>query len=355
MAFGFLMVRPAASLGKLWRNLTGIEQLRETITALKTRLEILQSENGALQSDNSTLQTENGALRSENDMLRSRAQSQTWVPPGHYYSPLVDASDEIVVRHLSKGIGDLTCAEDLSIDTAGLLVWFERISRYYPDLPFAAKKSTGLRYYYDNPAFTIADATAYFGFLRELKPAKLIEVGSGYSSCLAMDTNDLFLAGRMDLTLLDPYPDTLLRLMDEDDPYRTKIIASCVQDAPLSLFSGLEADDVLFIDSSHVAKMASDVNTYFFRIFPILKPGVVIHIHDIFYPFEYGADWIQVENRSWNEAYMLRAFLQYNSRFEILYFSHFADLRFGELIRQALPESLRDYGSSGGSIWLRKR
>ncbi len=89
---------------------------------------------------------------------------------------------------------------------------------------------------------------------------------------------------------------------------------------------------------------------YLFRIFPALNPGVVIHVHDIPYPFEYGPDWIEQENRSWNEAHALRAFLRYNRRFEVIYFNHYMLRKHPELLART-PLCLRN---CGGSLWLRK-
>ena len=88
------------------------------------------------------------------------------------------------------------------------------------------------------------------------------------------------------------------------------------------LFRELHAGDVLFVDSTHVAKVGSDVNHIFFEILPILQPGVVVHFHDIMYPFEYEPKWIYT-GVAWNEAYMLRAFLMFNPTFKILLFNSF--------------------------------
>ena len=131
-----------------------------------------------------------------------------------------------------------------------------------------------------------------------------------------MDTNDHFLNGEVELTIIDPDPSVLLSRLSEMDPYRSIIQQSPLQDAALSLFTSLEENDILFIDSSHVAKTGSDVSDYLFRILPALAPSVLIHIHDIFFPFEWG-------NRSWNEAYLLRAVLQYGNAFKILFWNDF--------------------------------
>lgn len=277
----------------------------------------------------------------------------TWVPPGHYYSPIADPSDKHVKRILdSQPTAELPKNTGIELDEDEILEWLHRIGEHYARLPFSAEKVDPYRYYYENPAFSYGDAAVYFGMLLQLRPKRVVEIGIGHSSCLAMDTNDYFLNGGAELTFIDPYPETINRLLQESDPYRTRIIPEAVQDVDISVFGTLEANDILFIDSSHVLKIGSDVNHYLFNILPILAPGVVVHIHDIPYPFEYDADWIRRENRSWNEAYAIRAFLQYNSAFKIIYFNHFVYRRYTEALRVHLPNALRDCGAS---LWLQRR
>ena len=96
-------------------------------------------------------------------------------------------------------------------------------------------------------------------------------------------------------TFIDPYPDLIISLIKENDKDNIKIIPSRLQDFDLREIETLESRDILFIDSTHVSKVNSDVNHIFFNIIPHLSPGVYIHIHDIFYPFEYPKDWIMRE------------------------------------------------------------
>ena len=116
----------------------------------------------------------------------------------------------------------------------------------------------------------------------------------------------------------------------------------------LSVFDALSANDILFVDSTHVSKTGSDVNHLFFEILPRLASGVLVHLHDIFFPFEYPQDWV-LGGRSWNEIYMLRAFLQYNNAFRIVFMNtfleHFHESRFAD----RMPLCLKN---RGGSIWL---
>lgn len=284
--------------------------------------------------------------------LTLNRREQTWVPSGHFYSPLVNPTDPHVRRILddhSQSV--LTPDESLQIDDAAILETFAKIVDFSTAMPFGADKVPGWRFYLNNPAFAYGDALAYFGILLDRVPRRVIEIGSGYSSCLLMDTNDWFFGGSIHFTMIEPYPDVLRDLLDESDPYWANLLVSDLQNVPTERFRELQANDILFIDSSHVGKMASDVNDYLFRILPALNPGVLIHIHDIPYPFEYGPAWIDTENRSWNEAYLLRAFLQYNHAFRIIYFSHYMVRMHTQRVIEHLP--LAKF-NGGASIWLEK-
>ncbi len=123
-----------------------------------------------------------------------------------------------------------------------------------------------------------------------------------------------------------------------------------VEDVPQNEFNVLTANDVLFIDSSHVLKIGSDLSKLFYTVLPQLKAGVIVHIHDIFWPFEYPEEMIR-EGRFWNEIYFIRSFLQFNDSFEILYFSSFIESQYPDVLKASLP----NYSEfSGASLWLRR-
>ncbi|MGQ0431989.1 MAG: class I SAM-dependent methyltransferase, partial [Microthrixaceae bacterium] len=127
-------------------------------------------------------------------------------------------------------------------------------------------------------------------------------------------------------------------------------LAKPVQEVDLSVFRELEAGDILFLDTSHVSRFGSDVNDLFVRVIPSVAPGVLIHIHDIFWPFDFPLEWLE-EGRAWNEAYVLRSFLQFNDSFEILLWNDWLATHHRELIAAELPRMLE---APGGSIWLRR-
>ena len=270
--------------------------------------------------------------------------------PGSYYSPVPDR-EEVKARadELFDGNTDLGPGIRLRADEQKKLL--DELATYYEEFDWSEKPGIGRRFYVPNIFFEIGDAIVLYAMLRRFRPKQVIEVGSGFSSALMLDTNDLFLGGSVHFTFIEPNAERLCSLLTSEDRGRVQLLEKPVQQVAAQVFSSLESNDVLFIDSSHVAKVGSDVNYLFFKILPLLKPGVLIHIHDIMWPFEYPLEWI-MEGRSWNEAYILRAFLQYNEAFDILLFNSYLGHTHRKVLTERMPRFLEN---TGGSLWLRKR
>ena len=145
--------------------------------------------------------------------------------------------------------------------------------------------------------------------------------------------------------------------MTPRDLERHEIIERPVQAIDLSVFEELGSNDILFIDSTHVLKAGSDVAFELFEILPRLRRGVIVHFHDMFWPFEYPTRWIFDLQYSWNELYAVRAFLAFNHEFDILFFNDYLCVKHADLIRTAdLPDYLKIIQRScGGGLWLRRR
>ncbi|MCC6447740.1 MAG: class I SAM-dependent methyltransferase [Chitinophagaceae bacterium] len=218
---------------------------------------------------------------------------------------------------------------------------------FLPDFPFY--NGTNLRYKLPNNFFGRGDALSLFLIFMQYSPKRVVEIGSGYSSAAMMDYNELFFNSSIYLDFIEPYPERLKSLLTKDSANIT-IHQQFVQDIPLQFFDKLEANDILFIDSSHVSKIGSDVNYLFFEVLPRLKKGVLVHIHDISYPFEYSKDWVDY-GIYWNEAYLLRAFLSFNNTFQIILWNDFLRKRKSAEIK-AIHSNYENIG--GGSIWLKK-
>ncbi|HEV8538837.1 MAG TPA: class I SAM-dependent methyltransferase [Bacteroidota bacterium] len=270
-------------------------------------------------------------------------------PPGHYYSPIpslrdIRRSDARIFEEKPNNIPGI----DLNTDVQ--LQLFDDLSKWYETLPFKEHKTDGLRYFYENSFFSYADAIILFCMIRHLHPRRIIEVGSGFSSCVMLDTNELFFDNEISCSFIEPYPERLISLITPQDHGRVTILPRRVQDVDLKLFATLQPNDILFIDSSHVSKIDSDVNHLVFNILPAIASGVHIHFHDILYPFEYSRQWVY-SGLFWNESYLLRAFLQYNTSFKITLFNSYLAQFYREELLNRMPLCLRN---TGGSIWLQK-
>ena len=178
-----------------------------------------------------------------------------------------------------------------------------------------------------------------------------MEVGSGYSSAVILDTLDVFGEVETEVTFIDPYPERLQSILRADDEEKTEVLAERVQDVEPERFQQLRRGDLLFIDSSHVLKVGSDLHYLMFEIMPHLPVGVHMHFHDVFYPFEYPVEWLKM-GRYWNELYMLRCFLAGNQQWQITLFNDFVNKEFGEYIEEKMPLCRRNFG---GSLYLTKR
>lgn len=270
-------------------------------------------------------------------------------PNGHFYSPVTDPAE------LEQRLAQLypTAPEAPGIDfndfahTELLGTVFPPLLRDY-DYPEEGSSDCELtRFYTRNSQFSWLDSRALFALMRHWQPRRVIEVGSGYSSLLMADVNRRFLGSRSRITCIEPYPRPFLSSPESG----IDLIAQKVQDVEIAEFAQLEANDLLFIDSSHVCKTGSDVTYLYLQVLPRLKRGVRVHVHDIFLPCEYPVDWVIGQNRSWNEQYLLQAMLMFSTRFRVLLGANYAQLRFPQLVARALAHP-RGIGYGGGSFYF---
>jgi predicted O-methyltransferase YrrM len=218
------------------------------------------------------------------------------------------------------------------------------------DVPQDSKDPTV--YCWNNNFWNNADALVQYGLMRGRQPRRVVEVGCGWSSLLlarALRQNESAGGSRTEVVQIEPYPRKEI-MASLPEHWRQHV--SILQRAPFSIFEDLAAGDVLFYDGSHCAKVASDVNWFFFQVLPRLASGVLIHLHDVFFPRQYPEHWIFERGQTWNEQFVLQAFLMHNERYRVeicnsyLFDKHAAILK--ELYRGVQP-------AHGVSIWLRKR
>ena len=280
-------------------------------------------------------------------------------PPGDFYSPLLDIRE---VNAQAKKLFENSICEipGISLNQEKQFQLLQEFAELYDECPFPEAHVPGTRYHFNNEYFSYGDGIALYSFLRYWRPTRIIEIGSGFSSAAMLDVNERFFGGSIKCTFIEPYPERLQGLMTADDKMRHTVLAKKVQDVDLEVFDTLKENDILFVDSSHVAKTGSDVCHIFSNILPRLRQGVFIHFHDITWPFEYPRNWIET-GLLWNEAYFLKAFLQYNSIFQIVYFCSFIEAVGRDLLVKAMPLALKTATQTGSlvtpsnsSIWLKK-
>jgi predicted O-methyltransferase YrrM len=274
-------------------------------------------------------------------------QRRGWhLQPNHYYWPLNDVhflrehDDLWHDRGLPAGIdweldGQVEFARELAVAYAELADVAER--------PAAVDMSSEITFV--NGSFSGADACAYYGIVRKLQPRRVVEIGGGWSTIFlahALGRNDRPAA----VTLIEPEPDhrLLARIPRDWDVQR-----SLLQFADLAVFERLQAGDICFYDGSHVARTASDVNWFFFEVLPRLAPGVMVHVHDIYWPDDYHDQWIYGDGLSWNEQYVLQAFLMHNDTYRVRLANHLLCR-----VRQDDVRSIYPTWPDGGSVWLEK-
>ncbi len=228
----------------------------------------------------------------------------------HYYEPLFNPA------HLKKPLNRNRFLPGIDLNVSEQLAILSKFN-YNKELEsFPVEPTHNLEYYYKNSKFRTGDAEYLYNIIRHYKPKKIIEIGSGFSTLMAI--NAINKNKREDKNYecryicIEPYEMRRFEKLDIE-LHRTR-----VEEEGKSLFEQLEANDLLFIDSSHVIRPQGDVLCEYLEILPILNSGVIVHIHDIYTPENYPNDWLKKEVRFWNEQYLLEAFLSLNKEYRII-------------------------------------
>lgn len=272
-----------------------------------------------------------------------------WNEPGHYYSPLpsradIDREAERALRHGHHWPPGVDMRTDAQASFAHALL------EHFDTTDIVDERTPGRRYFAHNDFYPFGDALVLDFVLRRARPRRVIEVGSGFSSAALLDTLERHVDVATECTFVEPHPQRLESLLTAADRARHRVLVQQVQDVPLAEFEVLRANDVLLIDSSHVAKAGSDVNFLFLEVLPRLASGVLIHVHDVIWPFTYPRPWLE-EGRSWNEAHLLHAFLAFNSAFAIEFWAGYVMTLELAQLRVRAPRLANALGSA---LWLRR-
>jgi predicted O-methyltransferase YrrM len=283
----------------------------------------------------------------------SQVTQELYYPPGHFYSPIVDREE--ANQHISEIEARPTpqMIQGIAIDRAEMVRTWHKLLPLIASSPFKERPSGCFRYAFENPYYSWGDGNVLQAMIRLCLPKRIMEIGSGWSSICMIETINHFLDGSCELTCIEAHPKRLRDLLGSEarQPNLT-IWESRVQQVPVEAFDRLETGDILFIDSSHVLRTGSDVCHELVEILPRLSSGVIVHIHDIFWPFEYPRRWAVDENRSWNELYAVRLFLTQNDCWNVIMFNSFMAQMERKLIERTYPDF---YKRPAAALWLQRR
>jgi hypothetical protein len=192
-----------------------------------------------------------------------------------------------------------------------------------------------------NGQFHTPDAEVYAALIADRKPSRIVEVGAGYSTRVARKTIDeIGLA--TELCVIDPAPRVPIEMIAD------RFVQKRLEDVADEL--GLGAGTMLFIDSSHVVRTGGDIPVLFNQIVPGLPAGVIVHVHDVFIPWDYPASY---QRRLYTEQYVLGALLAYSARYRILFSSHLMARRHGDAMRAAFGSRVGvETDFFGSSLWF---
>lgn len=269
-----------------------------------------------------------------------------YILPNHFYQPIPD------ILNLNKKIFvdkspmyGINMNDDIQLDLLK-----NKFSKYRKEFESFSVTPNVKEYEFhlNNLAFDGLDALVYYSMIKTFKPKNIIEVGSGWSTKLAAKAASRIPTSKV--FSIEPYPQSF---MQKGFPGFTKQITKEVQDVPADFFTRLKKNDILFIDSSHTVKTGGDVNYLIFNILPKLNKGVLVHIHDIFFPDDYPEVWIKEAHKFWNEQYLLQAFLMFNHKYEVIYGNTYMGRKYPEEVKKVFspvwPYVL------GGSFWIRRK
>jgi len=268
------------------------------------------------------------------------------VTPVHFYQPIPDTQSlpDALWNTPSELVG-IDMNDSFQLDLVR-----KRFPKFRDEYEPFSPGPTGEpdHFYAKKGPFRGLDAVVAHCMVRYFQPQLIIEVGAGASSLIlgkAATKNN----NNRGLVCIEPFPQEFLK---QGFPGLHSLVEKRVQDVDVAFFSQLRSGDILFIDSSHTVKIGGDVNYLFLEVLPRLNPGVIVHVHDIFFPFDYRRDWVMDEFRFWTEQYLLQAFLTFNSQFEVLMANRYLSYNYRKILKAAFP-TLPALG--GGSFWMRRQ
>jgi predicted O-methyltransferase YrrM len=261
----------------------------------------------------------------------------------HYYEPTYAAPD------LPADTTGERPLPGLDLNGAGQLALLREL-RWADELAGLPMQPQPGRFGYLNNMYGVGDAELYYSLIRLRRPRRIIEIGSGHSTLVALEAlaanrrDDP--AYRCDFACIEPFEAPWLETTG------VRVVRERVEHVDLAFFDELRAGDILFIDSSHVIRPYGDVLRELQQIVPRLAPGVLVHVHDVFTPRDYPEKWLREHRRLWNEQYLLESFLTYNSRFEVVCAANWLKHNHFDALARACPMLGRRPHAEPGAFWF---
>jgi len=263
----------------------------------------------------------------------------------HYYSPVVFPKD--LKRSLSepRQLPGLDFNADKQLELIKQFCYRDELL----SIPLEPKE---LVFGYHNPFFGPGDAEMLYNMIRHFKPKRIVEIGCGQSTLVAI------LAQNRNQKDEPSYSCKHICVEPYEQPWLEKlgiqVIRECIERVDPSIIESLQSNDILFIDSSHIIRPQGDVLHEYLFLLGLLRPGVIVHAHDIFTPRDYPATWVLEERRLWNEQYLLEAFLSFNKSFEILVMTNYLFHEYLGALENACPILVKELWREPGSFWFRR-
>lgn len=266
----------------------------------------------------------------------------------HYYEPLFHP------RHLRRPLDEERRLPGIDFNVSGQLELLGRFD-YAAELAAIPRHGAEGSYYYDNPNFGAGDAEFLYSAIRHFRPARILEIGSGFSTLMmlrAIGANQARdPAYRCRVTCVEPYEMAWL-----DRTAGIEVLRQPVELLDERHVTELRANDILFIDSSHILRPQGDVVREYLELLPLLAPGVLVQIHDISTPRDIPAQWVVEEVRLYNEQYIVEALLSGGTRFGIIGALNFLAHRHRDKLAEKFPVfGEQDANFEPGSLWLVSR
>lgn len=264
----------------------------------------------------------------------------------YYYEPMINPK-----KHLKKSLTEDRILPGINFNVEEQLNLLSKFHYNEELLKFPVTRNNKREYYYNNNLYEAGDAEYLYNIIRHFKPKRIIEIGSGLSTLMARNALVQNQSDDKSYTCkhicIEPYENSWLLGTG------VELIKERVEDLNKTIFQQLDANDILFIDSSHIIRAQGDVLFEYLEVLPILNSGVLVHIHDIFTPKDYPENWVYSHNL-WNEQYLLEAFLTFNNQYRIIGALHYLTHHFHAELGAKCPVFAKQKGREAGAFWMIK-